>query len=168
MNKNKLIREIDFKYRLLFKTIINSALRQYPDVPVEWEDIYYEFLYTVPEVTKKYSDEKGIKLETYYAIQVKHFALNKCRYFSSHKFRSLNETRLIKTDHNLILKDSSTVIGSEFDISSLSETEMLVYEEHILNYESIRKISMNHDISYRKLRNAFNTLKTKMLNQISY
>ena len=166
MKNNKLLWKLDVEYKSLFKKIIKEVLYKYPAIPIEWEDIYYQFLYKMPEVIKGYDEEKGISKVTYYGLQLKYFTANKCRHYSGHKYRTLNETMLIDTDHSMLLKDSSISIGASFDLSSLTELEMIVYEQNILNYESLRSISDETKIQYRYVRKAFNSLKRKMLNQI--
>ena len=166
MKNNKVLWELDAKYKKLFRRVIGDVIRKYPGIPVEWEDIYYDFLYTMPEVMKGFNPEKGISESTYYGLQLKFFASNKCRHYASNKFRSLNETTLIENDNSLMLSDSGSIAGSSFDLSSLTDWEMIVYERNILNYESLRSISDDTKIQYRYIRKAFASLKRKMLNQI--
>ena len=120
----------------------------------------------MPEVMKGYDEEKGISEATYYGLQLKYYTANKCRHYSGNKYKYLNETTVIETDHSMLLNDSSVSIGTSFDLSSLTEVEIIVYERNILNYESLRSISVETKIQYRYVRKAFNSLKRKMLNQI--
>ena len=166
MKNNKTLWKIDAEYKNFFKKIIRDVLYKYPGIPIEWEDIYYEFLYEIPEVTKGFDEEKGISLSTYYGLQLRYFTGNKCRHYSSNKYKTLNETSLIENDHNMLVCDSTTFVGTSFDLSSLSELEMKVYERNIMNYESLKSISEELNIKYRYVRKAFNSLKRKMLNQI--
>ncbi len=168
MNKNKLITEIDFKYKNLFRRIIRSVLATHSYIPIEWEDIYYEFLFEVPELSKDFDPSKGLKEHSYYSVKLKFFTLNKCRHFSGNKFRYLNEASMVDSDFIDILSDSDTSISLIFDAHSLSPLELLVYEEHVLNHKTLKNIAIEKGTTYWEVRKAFQKLKTKMLNQIRY
>ncbi len=166
MRNNRLINEIDREYKPLFKKVIISVLNKHSFLPIEWEDIYYEFLYEIPKIHSEYDESKDLAIHTYYSLKLRFFAFNKCRHFSGMKYKYLNEAKLIEGDHIDSLSDSDTQASLVFDICSLSDLELVIYEHHVMECRSIRSIAIERGIKYWDARNALQTLKTKMLNQI--
>ncbi|WKX02650.1 hypothetical protein [Candidatus Mycoplasma mahonii] len=166
MNKQLFMKEIDAKYKFLFRKVIRQNLSKFNGVPIDWEDVYYEFLYYVEEINAKYDSSKGVNEASYLALQAKYFTLNKCRFYSTNKFKILNQAISLE-DIYLPLSDVGVEIKeNQFDLSVLNNLEIFVYKNNILDGISIRKISKECGVSYAALRRARISLKNKMGKQI--
>ncbi|NQZ65776.1 MAG: hypothetical protein HRT99_00990 [Mycoplasmatales bacterium] len=166
LNKNKQILWADNEYKLVFKTIIDKMLRNYNGVPLEWEDIYYEFLYNIPELLKKYDSTKKITLKTFLGIQCRFFASNQCRKFSGNKHKILNNfVPFEKISMENRLRDSIQPQIS-IDISSLSDEELIIYSDYFLGGETISQIHRNRGITKYKINKIIQSIKSKLLSQI--
>ncbi len=166
LNSNKQILWIDNEYKMVFKTIIDKMLRNYKGIPLEWEDIYYEFLYGTPKLLRNYDSSKKITLKTYLGIQCRFFASNQCRKFSNNKYKVLNNFiayEKIPTENRL--KDSVQPELS-IDISNLSDEEILIYNDFFLDGDSVSKIHRTRGITKYKINKLIKSVKLKLLTQV--
>lgn len=166
LGDNKIIIYVDNEYKLVFKTIIDKVLRNYGAVPITWEDIYYEFLYSAPKWVKEYDTDANIRIKTYLGIKCKFFAMNKCSSFSGNKYKILNTyVSMEKSGLEARLEDSKHT-EIPIDISKLSDPEVAIYNDYYLDGKSILSIERNRNISRYKIRQLVNSVKSKLLIQI--
>ena len=136
MTKNKIIFNIDRDYKQMFRMIITDALKNYSGVPLEWEDIYYPFLSTVPSLYNKYhkKEDNTVSFTTFIGLKCKNFTRNYSRKYMADKYKVLNNAYSPKNgvDTSFSLKDSVQITEETFDIGELSPNEMLVYKKYFL------------------------------------
>lgn len=166
LSDNKMLIWVDNNFKISLRTIIQKILINYKGVPLSWEDIYYEFLYSVPEAIRTYDQNASITLKTYLGVKCRYFALNKCKTFSTNKHKVLNTYANFETlPNNIRLKDSKP-FQIPIDTSMLNEEELLVYNHYFLDGETQSQIEREFGISRYKVNEAIKTIKLKLLVQI--
>lgn len=167
LNDNKIIMWADNVLKLTFKTIIDKTIRNFVGVPLSWEDLYYEFLYTIPGLVKEYDSNSNITIKTWLGLRCKYFAYNKCRSWCTKNNKVMNGY-VSYSDNDAIKNKLMDPRGVEtfIDISSLSSLEFKIYTDHFLNEISITEISNEILLSKYKVRNIIEKIKHKLSIQV--
>lgn len=166
LSDNKILIWVDNNYKISLRTIIQKILINYKGLPLSWEDIYYQFLYTVPNAVKIYNPSVDITLKTFLGVKCKYFTLNKCKVFSSNKHKVLNTYANFDTLPQTIRLKDSKPFQTPIDTSMLTEQELLIYNHYFLDGESQSQIEREFGITRYKVKEIIKTVKLKLLVQI--
>ena len=166
LNKNKQIIWADNNLKNLLRKIINKSLSSYKGLPLTWEDIYYEFLYHIPEIIRVFKKETNVKFETYIGLRCKWFTLNKCKIFSSNKHKVLNQYINIESPNVYSKLKDPKKQTFQLDISSLSNMELQMYNDFFLDGLKVAKIMKKRKLSRYKVNNLITNVKLKLMTQI--
>ena len=165
MNINKLIFEIDQKYKNLLRTICMQAIDSFVGLPLVWEDVYYMFLNEIPKLVLEFDSEheSNLEFQTFIGIKCKHFSLNYCRVFNSNKHKVMNRTVYVSQEERIsVLEDSVQIKKPKIDIGIFNKKEFEFYTKHILDQKKIIKVAEEMGISLYKAH----ILKTKIETKI--
>lgn len=162
--RNKLIFQINYKYKNYLKTICKDIVLKYFGLPINWEDIYYEFLYEVPRIISEYQSNKNVPFEKYLGIKCRFFARNMCKKFTRQKYKVLNES--IAADKIMFLISDKNSSIELLDYNCFSPIEMQIIEDFFINGNNIAHISRNLKISSYKIKKKIDEIKQKLKKQL--
>ena len=166
LSKNKKVIYIDNTFSVVLKYIIKKSLYDYKGIPVEVEDIYYQFLYETPKLIDKFDENKGISLKTYLGIKCKFSTLRICKEFTSWKHKVMNTyVDITKVPDSILLQDS-VIDKIPMNVAKLTDEELIVYKNYFLEDNTIKWVVDNTDFSKRKTTRLIGSIKIKLLNQL--
>ena len=166
LNSNKIIKIIDFEFKLTIKTILDQTLIKYKGIPISWEDLYYEFLYEVPELVRVYDHTTNVPFKTFLGIKARYFSSNKCKSFITNKHKVLNQYVTIDEKISEARLNDSKPLEIPIDTSSLSKDELDIYYKYFLDGENVTNIAKNKKISKYKINKIIQSIKFKLLSQV--
>lgn len=162
--KNKLIFQINYKYKNYLKTICKDIVLKYFGLPINWEDIYYEFLYEVPRIISEYQENKNVPFEKYLGLKCRFFARNMCKKFTRQKYKVLNES--ISGDKIMLFVSDKSSDLQLLNYNSFSTIEIKIIEDFFINGNNITHISRNLKISSYKIKKKIDEIKQKLKKQL--
>ena len=163
MEDNKKIYLIDLKFKKVFQKICWETLQKYNGVlPIQWEDIYYPFLYSVPKLLEKFDPLIGVSEQTYLFLECKYFANNLCRKFTSSKHKVMNFRTPIKHENSIFLSDSQKEEKKKLDISLLTDFELQIYKMYFLDGYTYIEINKKINLSLYKIRSCIKKIREKL------
>ena len=166
MTKNKEIYLIHSEYKYVFQKICQKAIDKYNNtLPIVWEDIYYNFLYLVPDILKKFDPLTGVSKKTFLFLECQYFANNQCRKYSSKNHIIMNLRTNLRHENSLFLSDSQK-IHQPLDLSLLKDFELKVYKLHFLEEKNVTQISIDLNVTYYRARRTIKKIKEKLNSQL--
>lgn len=167
----KIIFGIDQTFFKTLKIIIDKVAEKYPSVPIQWEDIYYSFLFTVPSVIFHYDSSIGLTFKTYLGLQCKFYARTYIKHFITNRYRVLNDS--YSYDQNYIsatLMDNNhhedEEVGFVIDSSAFTLQEFLIFNKRFLDGQKIKQIEQETKWNYYKINTLSKNVKAKIKKQI--
>lgn len=160
--EKKQILYVDYHYKKLILYVCSKILQKHPGVPLEPEDVYYEFLYTVPKVFKKFDESKG-SLKTFILLCARGFIKNRCRYWNKKQHRVMN----LVTSMEMEVADSKPFIVIEDQkfnkvIAELNMLERQIYRYYFLESMSCNKVAKLLNKSHHTIKKNIEVLKKKL------
>lgn len=165
-SKNKLILQVDLFFKNIFVSTISKILVDYMGIPVEVDDIYYEFLYQICDLSKKFNGENQKDFLKYLVSKLKMFTKNKVRHYSCSSFKIMNS--YIPFEYETIEfrdKASEELEETKIDFSILTEKEFLYYKLRFLEGKNPQEIAKDFKISIYSQKKVFGSLKKKIKTQ---
>ncbi len=168
----KIILGIDQAFFKTLKIIIDKVLDKYKKVPIQWEDIYYSFLFIVPSIIFQYDEKVGLTFKTYLGIQCKFYTRTYIKHFITNRYRILNESHsydqnfisatLMDDNHEQETVDTNFVIDS----SAFTLQEFLIFNKRYLAGKKIQEIEQETNWNYYKINTLSKNIKSKIKKQI--
>ncbi len=138
-----------------------QVLRNNKGIPIEWEDIYYAFLFKVKDISDGYNQDRGIPFKTYIGKKCKFFALNYCRSYRTSKHRYMNTYIPFDEDRNGAVSDV-LVSKKKVNVSRLSEEELDIYKKYFLDGLSLRGIESEGFYTEHRVRLILKRIRAKV------
>ncbi|MCT4469624.1 hypothetical protein [Mycoplasma sp. HS2188] len=157
-NNEKIIKIIDYLYGHDLKTKVKIMLYRNPQNLLDWGDIYYEFLFTIPRMLTNYKISENATLRTFLLKSIEFFSLNKFKYWNCKK-RSPN---FISTPADELFYVYDVSASEKLD-KILGELDLKIFTEKVL--KNSKNVKLIH-----KLRNTryVNLLTATKLNSYQY
>ena len=162
MSDNEIVKYLDYEYKILIVSVIRATIIEYPDVPLTWEDIYYEFLFKMTAVIREFDIQKELPMKTYIGIKCKFFTKNYCRHFKSSSFSVLNESTEIQDWHS----QSQWCNINTLDTQMLNFKEFQVYEMLFVYDFDIKRTADELHIKKFQVRTIRKSILSKMKSQL--
>lgn len=169
--KNKQIFHLDQTYKSLLRKICTQEINAFPKTPLEWEDLYWEFLYFFCN-EKEFDPNKNITFATFLGIECKNFARNKLKRYLSRKHKVLNgyippeQTKEYSFELKLESEEAQKLREKDY-LNSLEGLDSLIINEHLIDGTSLLSISKKENIGYKKLIHRTKILKSKIRNFVN-
>ena len=144
----------------------------FPKSPLEWEDIYWDFLYYFAN-NKIFNPNKNITFATFIGIECKNFARNKIKKYLTRKHKVLNnyisqdQINEIKGEEILLESDEISKLKQTNYIKSLTGLDAIIVNEHLIEGRSVLSLSKQENMSYKKLLTKIQLIKSKIRNFIN-
>lgn len=161
---SKVVSIIDFKYRDLLKRVIKNYLIDFQgNLPIDWEDLYFEFLYELSSSVREFDEKLGVKFEKFITNRCWNFVRNKCKYYTKKEFEVMNNYVPVE-DQNFELADNTSEIAlwHSFDINDFSTIERRVIKIHFLEGKNAKDTCREAKISFYKFSLIKEAIKTKI------
>lgn len=162
MSDNEIVKHLDYKYKTLIVTVIRATIIEYPNVPITWEDIYYEFLFKMTEIIREFDLQKELPIKTFIGIKCKFFTKNYCRHFTSTGFSVLNESIEIQDWQ----PTNQCCNINTLDTQMLNLKEFKVYEMLFVYDFDVKRTADELNIKKFQVRNIRKSILSKMKAQL--
>ena len=166
ISKNRKIMFVDNNLSTTLRYVIKRVMYDYKGIPVEIDDIYYQFLYKTPDYIDKFNEESGVSFKTYLGIKCRFFSRNLCKEYSSKKHKVMNTYVGVDKVSEASLMQDSVIINIPMNIAKLSNDELEVYKHYFLEDNTIRWLVDNKKYSRRKIDRLIDNIKIKLLSQL--
>ncbi len=169
----KIIFEIDYIFSQTLRHIIKKVIDQYKKIPLQWEDIYYNFLLAMPKIIFSYDEQIGIKFKTYLGLQCKFYARTYVKHYVTNQYRILNESYSFdQIFENAVLNDCIDQNDNDdqtwlIDTSSFTFEEFLIYNKRYLENKKIKQIEQETNWNYYEINNLSKKIKRKIKKQFT-
>lgn len=168
-SKNKQLFMMNRDYHNYLKTIIKNALSRYSWVPETEDDIYWLFMFEVPALIKEFQGQEEKEFIKFIGSRCKFFALNHCKTMQTHHYVILNNSISLddtilsnQMEEELVLHDSIEEEIKTIDVTSLDETELVIYRMFFLEQMQMKDIAKIINISRYKLKLVIDEIRKKL------
>lgn len=165
LGNNKIIILIDNEFKIVLRTVIQKIIRTHSGLPLDWEDIYYEFLYRTPSIARSYDDRSELPFKTYLGIQCRYFTYNSCKKYLSPNHQVMNRRVRLETKKYENIGDVDLTKGL-IDTTCLTPEEEVVYNDFFIDHKSCFKICKTRGISRYRIKNMIERIRDKLSVQI--
>ncbi|MCP4336708.1 MAG: sigma-70 family RNA polymerase sigma factor [Mycoplasma sp.] len=160
---NKAIFNVMKEYDTQFKIILNKYKWKYINTPLEAEDILSIFMFSIPNLIKKYSPEKGASFSTYIKNEFKFTIFKYTRSYGTRRYKVLNSYIEYKDG---LYSIPGIIPYSELNFSTLTPFEFSVFLSIFEANKTIPQTAIEHKTSRYKIESALNRIKLKIKKQI--
>ena len=151
-NTNKQIFYLDQNYKNLLRKICCQVIKISPQTALEWEDLYWEFLYYFAH-NKIFNPNKNITFATFIGIECKNFSRNKIKKYLTRKHKVLNnyvaQDKIYETKGEEIKFEDDEIVKlkSTNYINSFQGIDAIIINEHLIDGKSVLSLSKRENIS---------------------
>lgn len=165
LGNNKIIIFIDNEFKIVLRTVIQKIIRTHSGLPLDWEDIYYEFLYKTPSIAKSYDVKSNLSFKTYLGIQCRYFTYNSCKKYLTPNHQVMNKRVRLETKQYENIGDNDFA-SSSINTSCLTAEEEIIYNDFFIDHKSCFKICKTRGISRYRIKNMIERIRDKLSVQI--
>ena len=157
---------VDNNYSATLKYIIKKVMYDYRGLPIEIDDVYYQFLYETPKMIDDYDENLGVSFRTYIGIKCKFSAFRICKEYSSQKHKIMNTYVSVESVKEASLLQDSVIDSIPMNVAKLTDAEMDVYKYYFIEDNTIRWMVNHTKYSRRKIDRIIDNIKIKLLSQL--
>ncbi len=170
LNVNRQIFIVDRDFQKYLKTVITNASSIYFGIPETTEDLYWLCMYEMPKFIQNFNGQTMKELMKFLGFKCKFFTLNRCKHLIGKQFSVLNnavefsDEFMENRSESLALNDSISGKEFSFDISVLTESELIVYKYFFIEEKLISDIQKLLEISRYKITKTIESIRKKLQN----
>lgn len=145
------------QYDPLIRSIQISALRKFTNVPLEKEDILNVIQFKFIELIKAYDEKKGMSLPSYLKKFLNYGISSYLRTYTQNGHKVLNyyseflDIKAVYEDNDFIAEEKEEELIVLIENSNLSSVEEKVIKSYVIDRKTIKQISLEVDIEFKKL-----------------